>query len=124
MRLRRDVRRTRNWPTAPGKILERGIEPMQTSGRLFSPKIKYAYLAGGEEYVGERVYLTGRVGWMPSTAQRVVNAMPDPIPVFYNPQDPAEAYVLKVSPAYFWVSLIMGTGVILWVLLDLFILVL
>lgn len=111
------------WPAAPGKILERGIEPMQTSGRLFSPKIKYRYTADGKDYVGERVYLTGRVGWMQSTAQRVVDALPDPIPVHYNPQDPSEAYVLKVSRVYFWLALIIGIGVILWALLDLLILV-
>lgn len=119
VRLRRDERRVRGWATLPGKILERDIEPMQTDARSFTPRITYSYTVAGKEYVGSKVYLTGRAGKMKASARRLVDALPDPIPVHYNPENPSEAYLLPAPASIYWIALIFGIGALLWGLVQL-----
>jgi hypothetical protein len=117
--LRRDARISRNWPTVKGRILERGIQSMQTDGRSFTPRVKYSYTVAGTEYLGETVYRTGNVGSLKDSARRLTDALPEAIPVHYNPQEPSEAYLLANPVWYYWLILIFGTGILLWGLLQL-----
>src|SRR6202012_1603699 len=118
-RLRRDFNRTRNWPTAPGKIVQRGTTPMQSDARSFTPEVKYVYTVGGKEYAGQQFYCTGRVGSTQKPTQRLVNALPDSIPVHYNPANPSDAFLLPNPPTIFWIAVALGFAALVWGLLQL-----
>ena len=117
-RLRRDARKSRNWPTLTGKILERGIESLQSNARSFTPRIRYSYTVGGKDYVGRRVYRTGSVGRMQASAKRLADALPEAIPVHYNPEDPGDAYLLADPAVYYWITLAFGAGAVIWGMLQ------
>jgi hypothetical protein len=113
-RLRSESRKSRNWPTVSGKILERGVEPMQTGRQSFSPKVRYSYTVGGTEYAGQQVYRTGRAGSLKQSAQRLVDGLPESIPVHYNPDNPSEAFLLANPDRVFWIALAFGAGAFVW----------
>lgn len=118
-RLRRDARQSRDWPVLQGRIVERGVESMQSDARSFMPKVKYAYTVAGKEYVGQQVYRTGRVGSLEKAAKKLADGLPDPIPVHYNPQDPNEAFLLSDPAWIYWTTLVFGIGAFVWGTLQL-----
>jgi hypothetical protein len=117
-RLRRDRRKSRSWPAVSGKIIERGVETMQTDGRSFTPIVKYSYTVEGKEYSGRRVYRTGSVGSSRRAAQRLVDGLPDSTPVYYDPENPSEAFLLP-NPGYiFWIAAALGVFAFFWGLVQ------
>ncbi|HEX3880202.1 MAG TPA: DUF3592 domain-containing protein [Bryobacteraceae bacterium] len=117
-RLRSDVKKSRNWPTVSGKIVERGIEAMQTDGRSFTPRVRYCYAVAGKEYAGQQLYRTGRVGSTKQPAQRLADGLPDHIPVHYNPENPSEAFLLTNPSRIFWIAAAFGVGAFIWGVLQ------
>lgn len=121
----REIRRARDWPTVPGKILERGVgEPMGAS-RTYMPHVKYEYTVDGKEYTNDQVYVIRRTGNLADAVRRLVDGLPDPVTVHYNPQNPAEAWLISNSWGIFWVlmfvgvlALLLGLGKILVALTD------
>ncbi len=118
-RMRRDVNKSRNWPAVTGKIVQRGIETLQTDARSFTPKVKYSYTVAGKEYAGQQVYRTGRVGSNRQPAQRLVDRLPDSVPVHYNPENPDEAFLLANPSRIFWIAAAFGVAAFVWGLLQL-----
>jgi hypothetical protein len=113
-RLGRDRARTRTWPTTPGRILERGLAPMDAVGRgAVQLKLRYAYTVGGRELVGERVYATGRVGGPRPKLQRQLDALPGSVPVHYDPADPTQAFLLPNPGSTRWLLQAFGAGALL-----------
>src|SRR5579871_620995 len=117
-RLRSDSRKSSGWPTAPGRIVERGIQPLQTDGRSFTPSLKYRYTVAGKEYAGHQVYRTGSVGSVKQSAQRLVDGLPESIPVHYNPENPSEAFLLANPNRIFWIAALFGVGALVWGVLQ------
>ncbi|HEX3744566.1 MAG TPA: DUF3592 domain-containing protein [Bryobacteraceae bacterium] len=117
-RLRGDSRQSRNWPTVSGTVVTRGIETMQTEARSFTPTVKYSYTVGDRQYVGQQVYRTGRVGSLSRPAQRLVDGLPESIPVHYNPRNPGEAFLLANPRRLFWIAAVFGAGAFLFGLLQ------
>ena len=117
-RLRRDGRKSRNWPAVTGKIVECGIESLQSDARSFTPRVTYSYTVAGKEYVGRKVYRTGQAGRMEAAAQLLAGALPEAIPVHYNPEDPHDAYLLADPAAYYWITLAFGVGALIWGMLQ------
>jgi hypothetical protein len=99
-RLRSDSTKSRNWPTVPGKLVERSIESMQTDARSFTPKLKYSYTVAGKEYVGQQVYRTGNMGSLRQSAQRLVDSLPDSVPVHYNPENQARGSYSRIQAVF------------------------
>src|SRR5688572_7009945 len=80
----RALRRTCDWPTVPGRILERGLgEPMGDLSYL--PHVKYTYTVAGTAYVNDQVYVIRRTGNLARAIRKLVASLPDPVPVHYNP---------------------------------------
>jgi hypothetical protein len=110
----REVRNGRDWPTVPGKILERRVgEPMGTRGRSYLPYVKYAYRVAGRDYVNDQVYLIRRTGGLADKMQELVDGLPDPVPVHYAPDDPQRAYLIANSMGIFWILIAFGAGALL-----------
>ena len=117
-RLRSDLAKSRNWPAVAGKIVERGVETMQTDARSFTPRLKYSYTVAGKQYAGQQVYRTGRVGSTKRSAQQLVDSLPDSIPVHYNPENPSEAFLLADPSRIFWIAAVFGIGAFIFGLLQ------
>jgi hypothetical protein len=125
----RRVRHERNWPTVPGAILERGVgytpgstippgEPLRATFRYY-PHVKYAYSVAGKEYVNDRLYLVGRTYGSGGVMQRLVDRLPNPVPVHYDPADPARSYLLVPPMWPVWISVTAGAVALPWGLLQL-----
>ena len=109
-----DIKSKRGWPTVPGKILERRVgEPMGTRNRSFLPYVKYSYTVDGKAYTNDQVYLIRRSGGMASTIQKLVDGLPDPVPVHYNPKNPADTYLVVNPTGTSWTLLAFGALAIL-----------
>ena len=121
LRVTGDVKKNRGWPTTPGKVLERRVgEPMGTRGRSFIPVVKYTYSVDGKEYTNDQVYLIRRTGGIHDKMQELVDSFPDPVPVHYNPKNPAESYLIVNPSSTSWIlvgfgalALLMGLGQLL-----------
>ena len=104
----RELRRTRDWPTVPGRILERGVGEPMGAGRTYMPRVRYAYRVDGKEYTGDQVYVIRRTGHLPDAVQKLVDSLPDPVTVHYNPRDPTQTWLIANSWGVFWLLLAVG----------------
>ncbi len=94
-RIRGAIRRARNWLTIPGNILERGVgEPMAGPGRGYLPRVRYSYTVQGKQYENDQVFSVRGTGGTSTQMRKLVDSLPDPIPVHYNPGNPAESCLL------------------------------
>lgn len=106
----REVRRKRDWPTVEGRVLERRVVPASfgPGPRSYAPKVVYDYAVGGTSYRNDQVYLLAGTAGGERDMQRVIDGIPERVPVHYNPDDPQQAYLLKSSMAWFYVLLPIG----------------
>ena len=119
-----DIKRGRSWPTTPGKILERKVgEPMATRNPTYMPYVKYTYTVDGKQYTNDQVYLIKRSGGRVDKIQKLVDGLPDPIDVHYNPKDPSQAFLLTNPTSTSWIlvafgalAVLMGLGQLLMIL--------
>lgn len=109
------IRAERSWPTVPGKILERRVgEAMGGRTRSYLPHVKYTYSVGGREYTNDQVYLIRRTGGLHDKMQQLVDGLPDPVSVHYDPKDPAQSYLLVNPMSTVWILLVFGVLTTLW----------
>lgn len=109
MRVSSAIRDGKDWPTVPGKILERRVgERMGTRSQNFIPYVKYAYTVNGHAYVNDQVYLIKRTGNLEDKVKELVDGLPDPVPVHYNPDAPGDAYLLVNPMTTYWLTLGLG----------------
>jgi hypothetical protein len=119
-----EVRRCRDWPSVPGRILERGVgAPMGTPGRSYLPHVRYTYSVAGKEYTNDQVYVIRRTGGLADAMQRLVDRLPDPVPVHYDPEDPARSYLLVNPMGTVWILIAFGAGALLLGLLQMLVVV-
>jgi Protein of unknown function (DUF3592) len=110
----REVRRTSRWPTTPGRILARGLgEPMGGPGRSYLPAVRYTYAVDGRTYTNDQVYVLRRTGGLADRMRRLVDGLPDPVPVHYDPADPSRSFLLAQPRSSFWVPAVLGTAITL-----------
>lgn len=81
--------------------------------------VKYTYSVAGKEYVNDQSYLVGRTYGTGEAMKRVVNRLPNPVPVHYNPEDPAQAYLLVNHRWPVWICVAFGVGAFLLGLMQL-----
>jgi hypothetical protein len=113
------IRRERGWPTVPGKILERGVGGAMGRGRTYMPHAKYTYSVSGKSYTNDQVYLIRRTGGLHDKMQQLVDGLPDPVPVHYDPNDPKQSYLLTNPMGTVWILVVFGVITTLWALAQL-----
>jgi hypothetical protein len=70
-------------------------------GGGYAPAVTYAYVAGGLERIGDRIAYSSR-GLRRSVAEKEAAAFPDEVTVWFDPDDPGEAYLTRHSPGLGW----------------------
>lgn len=111
VRMRHEMKRGKDWPTTPARILSRQVvrDPGARSGKsIYRPEVKYAYTVGGVEYVSDHVYQIGLVSDTRQGAQQFIDGLTDPFPVHYDPKDPRQSYILANPQWPYWAALGMG----------------
>jgi len=111
-RIMRDARR---WPTVSGTFVERGVGARMGRGS-YAPHVRYAYRVNGKDYVGAQFYLTARVGSTATKIQKLVDGLPNPVQVHYDPAKPDRSYLLDTPAWTYWT---MGIGGIVALLIGL-----
>ena len=61
---------------------------MGTRGRSYLPHVKYIYSVEVQQYVHDQVYVIRRTGDIADKMQQLVDGLPDPVPVHYDPEQP------------------------------------
>lgn len=91
--------KVRKWPTVPGKISERKVVenniPSPDPGTYYEPYVKYSYAVGGKNYTGNKIYAAS-YSYIERDAKRALVRLPADVTVYYNPENPQQAYL---SPA-------------------------
>ena len=115
--------KVRGWPVARGRIVEKSVGeakvPSPQVDVYFEPRVKYEYAVDGRTYTGDRVYSTHQT-FDRGDAQKVVDRLPPEVDVYYDPGQPAEAYLFPTSILWPSVGLAGGLLMLLFGLIRLF----
>lgn len=103
-----EIGKKRDWPTVAGKILERRVGEAMGRGRMYLPHVKYSYEVGGKSFTNDQVYLIRRTGGTHDEMKKLVDELPDPVPVHYNAKNPADSYLLVNPTGTKWILVAMG----------------
>lgn len=103
-------KRFQSWHKTQGRVIERGVYQPNNVGRLstpafrYAPLVKYVYTANGKEYIGENLFhpeiqlpQTSSKKW----AQKKAYSLPDEVTVNYNPDNPADSFLVTTSKPLF-----------------------
>jgi Protein of unknown function (DUF3592) len=93
-----------NWPSVEGHVTDRSLQRTRGAkgGAVYTPVLLYTYAVDGVEYNGDTRKLAWSSGWNKSIAKRKLYAVPDDVPVLYNPADPASSALEPPSRGSLW----------------------
>jgi hypothetical protein len=98
--LARTPARSDHWPTTTGEVLVSTIDYRRGNrgGRTPYPRVTYTYQVEGKPYQSQRIYFGGVIGGSLMTG--VVKKYPAgaQAPVYYNPENPADAVLERSIP--------------------------
>lgn len=91
---------SKRWPTSPGTVLSAALAKSPENKRRYRAAVKYRYRVGGKDYESDRIFWGGNEGRQNHMAS-VVASYPahSEVPVYYDPQNPAEAVIDPVQNA-------------------------
>jgi hypothetical protein len=100
------------WPTALGRVVQVGIEPVPDEGELrWRPSVRYMYAVAGQTIMSSGISAAAtRDSYSESEAKRVIAPYPPntTVVVFYNPEHVTEAVLDHSLPRFVWFSLFAG----------------
>lgn len=111
-----------DWPSTTGMVLSSAVEARRSSSSRggyttsYYPVIFYEYQVDGRVYRSNQLQLGGAIGGMVSLAQRKVMAYPagGRVHVYYDPQNPAQAFLEKGSTSS---NILVGIAVLIIIIL-------
>lgn len=114
----RTAGRMRRFRPTPGRVLSRGVVAVSADRREgrwgrgggYAPAVTYAYTVDGVERTGDRIGYA-QPGLKQSIARREADAFADAVTVWFDPEDPGDAYLRRHSPGLGW-ALICGGAVL------------
>ncbi len=117
---------TREWQAVSGRVLRSEVEERLVSVRVststarrrlakrYQPRMMYEYWVENQRYEGQRLFLAEAVLYSSAAeAQKTLERYPkpgEPVTVWYDPRNPAEAVLQKSLHWQFWVVLLLGVG--------------
>lgn len=109
---------SRNWPETAGRVVHSKVEEhtRRKSGqikRLYSADIRYEYSVSGQGYQGKNItWMDGRTGSRgPAESRASQYSVGTPVTVYYNPDNPKEACLVRTAGWAPW--LMMGGGAVI-----------
>ncbi len=107
--LSREIQKTRHWQTVMGSITGRDTDqPMQSVSFRYVPSVPYSYHVNGQEYKNNQVYLHKQTGNLHWQNHKLINNLPNPVPVHYDPQHPENSYLIANPKSTIWIMVIFG----------------
>jgi hypothetical protein len=97
------------WPYAMGAVKISTTEYRSSEdGGAYYPVVHYSYQVGGQPYEGYRIAPGGEVGGIGAAKVAARYPIGAQVQVFYNPQNPSEAFLEKKAHAQvvMWIILI------------------
>jgi hypothetical protein len=93
--------KSNHWPSTTGQILTSMIQYRRKSGGGHSPYsvVIYTYQVASQPYQSQRIYFGVPVGGSAMTGVIKKYPMGAQVPVYYNPENPAEAVLERTIPA-------------------------
>ena len=70
--------------------------------------VKYTYTVDGKSYTNDQVYSIRGTGGLADKVRRLVNDLPDPVPVFHDPKNPEASYLLLNPTGTGWIAGTLG----------------
>lgn len=105
----KEIQKTQNWQTVMGTILTRDIgEPMKSISFSYVPSVRYSYNVNGQEYKNNQVYLHKQTGNLDWQNRKLINSLPNPVPVHYDPQHPENSYLIANPKSTIWILVVFG----------------
>lgn len=117
----RKARAMRGYRSARGSVIARDVvaipggdtrEAAFGEGGGYTPKLTYRFTVEGREYTSDRLGYATR-GFKHAVARRRADAYPDEVEVWFDPANPAEAYLERHSPTVGWLLIAGGSLVAL-----------
>lgn len=92
--------KSNDWLTATGQILASTINYRRDShgSRTAYPLVMYVYQVDGKQYQSQRIYFGGEIGGSAMTGVIKKYPVGAEVPVYYNPQNPADAVLERSMP--------------------------
>ncbi|MFN8598094.1 MAG: DUF3592 domain-containing protein [Anaerolineae bacterium] len=92
--------KSQHWPTTAGQILVSTIQYRRKSGGGHSlyPVVLYTYQVKGQSYQSQRIYFGTLLGGSALTGISQKYPVGAQVPVYYNPENPAEAVLERTIP--------------------------
>ena len=112
----RTARASGEWPSIKGMVNESKVAVINTrGGPQYLPHVKYTYTIEEREYTSQRIYVGHNwwTSWWTSSKERVQDQLQpyrenQPISVYYNPEDPADAVLEAGLTKGAWSTLFIG----------------
>lgn len=104
--------RVRRWPATTGQMLEKEVvysdKPVASNrATRYEVKLRYRYKVADKAYVSTNYRPTVEIT-RKHEAQKVIDSLGDEVTVYYNPSNPAEAYLSTNSLAWSILAFIVG----------------
>lgn len=112
--------RLKKWKVVNGKLIKKEVELTSKAGSLGPPAfryesfVQYRYSVNGKEYEGNKIY---PFGWMTSSyknRKKFIEKFSDSVEIKYNPQNPADSYLLLHS-LYLSIAILFSSLLILFI---------
>jgi hypothetical protein len=106
------------WPQTTAAILDKEVVRSDkalgpTPSARWEVRLSYTYSVNGKEYRGDKIWPYLEV-LNKENAAKLMNKLETGIPVYYNPADPAEAYLRRNSLAMAVITFFIGlTGTVI-----------
>jgi hypothetical protein len=122
------ARRMRAFQSVSGKVIARAVVVVPsgntTTGRWgdgggYTPDVTYRYVVHGVELESNQIS-RAITGYKHALAQRKLAEIPDTVVVWYDPNNPSEAYLRKHGPMLGYLVLALGACLILGALIGIF----
>jgi uncharacterized SAM-binding protein YcdF (DUF218 family) len=112
------ARRMRTFRSAPGRVFARDVVLVPggstRTGALgdgggYMPHVRYRYTVDGVELESDKTSFANQ-GWKRAVAELKLLAIPDDVVVWYDPNKPGEAYLVRHTPTLGY--LFIGCGIL------------
>jgi hypothetical protein len=121
------ARRMRSYKSVSGEVIEREVAVVPsgdtTTGRWgegggYTPQVTYRYVVDGVEFESNKIARAIR-GYKREIAERKLAAIPEQVVVWYDPNQPSEAYLQRHGPALGYAILALGVALVAGALVSL-----